>query len=515
MRRFFNSPGTPGAILISEIFIRISFLLVILLMAFSCSKEEDERPSPASIRLTSSTTTLAADGIDEVTFEVEAFDVESNPIPDVDYELYVNNELAESNSFSTTQTGEYIFFATVDELKSNHITVNVIDPQNALVSWVSLEVDNRLIIANGTSASNLKINFYDENGDEVRDVNYRILANDVNYGSQEFRTNVSGKYNLMVTVDHLRSNIIEIEARPERDYEEISIPVVFHIVHFGEPVGSGSNLSASNIISMLEKLNMGFSNQLNSQNANAVDTFIRFRLATLDENGSLLPEPGIDRINGAAYDIGSQSRMRQGRGIFQKPVNDGEFNAVAALFLNEDDIPNDRQFGYDEMESIGNAFNWDRKKYYNLYIVPLQDNIGAGGFAYYPFIVEPNVLEGINSLGAAAESSIQSVAPCVIDYEQAIRETSTVVIHEIGHTFGLFHPFSIDKCATTDYCADTYSYTKDYREQACSDNKVGDGRDNFMDYISGRTNFTYDQRERMRTVLEYGFFYKDLKDSKQ
>ena len=102
-----------------------------------------------------------------------------------------------------------------------------------------------------------------------------------------------------------------------------TIPIIFHVIHSGQPIGTFPNISQGQINSQITVLNQDFSgNGFNSSNypSNAfvnwvitqslpsantdsngrvkiADVGIQFCLATKDTNGNLLPEPGIKRIN--------------------------------------------------------------------------------------------------------------------------------------------------------------------------------------------------------------------------
>src|SRR5690349_10871495 len=81
------------------------------------------------------------------------------------------------------------------------------------------------------------------------------------------------------------------------------IPVVVHIIHNGEPMGTGANISEAQVLSQIRVLNEDFKRQ----NADAVNTpaafasiagslDIEFILAKQDPDG--LPSNGIVRVNG-------------------------------------------------------------------------------------------------------------------------------------------------------------------------------------------------------------------------
>ena len=96
-----------------------------------------------------------------------------------------------------------------------------------------------------------------------------------------------------------RKNIFS-ESKKEEVY---TIPVVIHVVHNGENIGVGTNISEAQILSQIEVLNEDF-RRLNKDTVNtpllfqpfAADTHIEFKLALQDPNGQ--PTSGILRVQG-------------------------------------------------------------------------------------------------------------------------------------------------------------------------------------------------------------------------
>ncbi len=76
-----------------------------------------------------------------------------------------------------------------------------------------------------------------------------------------------------------------------------TIPVIFHIINNEEAIGTTPNLNAAAINQQLLQLNKDFANLSNSQYEVSINTGIRFVLAQKKPGGSILGEPGIDRIN--------------------------------------------------------------------------------------------------------------------------------------------------------------------------------------------------------------------------
>ncbi|MBX2928193.1 MAG: hypothetical protein KF852_10190 [Saprospiraceae bacterium] len=81
----------------------------------------------------------------------------------------------------------------------------------------------------------------------------------------------------------------------------LTVPIIFHIIHNGESVGSGSNIAATYVNAQLVQLNNDFRKIMGTSghNSNPVgaDTELQFCAALVDPNGNVLAEPGINRIN--------------------------------------------------------------------------------------------------------------------------------------------------------------------------------------------------------------------------
>ena len=496
--------------------------LFVFVFILSCSKDEvdveqkkiDPPEMPASIKISASSTSLVADGEDEITFDVEVLDKKGDPLTDAAYDIFVNDKKLLAHSFTTVEGGEYTVLAKSSQLVSDPILINAINPEELVVSIV-LEADSKVLINDGISSANLLVVPLDENKTEVKGVEYELLVNGSTYDDLQFKTLESGIYNVIAKVGEVTSNQININVRENKLYEEVSIPVVFHIVHFGEEVGTGNNLSSANIEDELEKLNAGFANKYNSSNANAVDTRIRFRLAKHDPNNEVLEEPGINRIDGTSFDVGSTAEKKPQR---EMPIADrNSFSIISSSAVGtagfDGDIPDDQRFGYDESYELGRQHSWARNRYFNIYVLPIQNHKEISGFAYLPVVWDSKGFEGFSVYPKEFDPIFGKNEVCVLDTQNFLGTGSTTIIHELGHALGLHHNFSKNNCSTSDFCSDTYSYNYHDPEIDCADNLGVLEHDNFMDYEGTSNTFTFEQRERMRHVLNYGYFYSDLKNS--
>ncbi len=256
-----------------------------------------------------------------------------------------------------------------------------------------------------------------------------------------------------------------------------TIPVVFHIIHNGENLGTGVNISDQRIQEQIDVLNKDFRRE-NEDAAStppiflpvAADAEINFVLAKQDPEG--LPSNGIVRVQGSK----SQYSASQDDALLKS-------------------------------ESY-----WPAEDYLNIWVTNLSGNFI--GNAQYPFANLPG-LQG-QFLNYRLTDGL------VIDYLWVGINTNTTsfdsygrtATHELGHYLGLRHIWGDGSCSFDDFCADTPAASGSYsgKSSPCSfpdDQRICDEGSpmfqNFMDYTDDEcmNMFTLDQKERMRLVLEY------------
>ncbi len=239
------------------------------------------------------------------------------------------------------------------------------------------------------------------------------------------------------------------------------IPVVVHIIHQGEAIGVGSNIADSYVFNAIETLNQRFNGSLGS----GPDIGIQFCLVQRDPSGNLTN--GIDRLNG---------------NIFENYVDNG---------INYYDGDGCDGASYTDIASF---CQWDRTKYYNIYVVNTIDcGTGPAAFAYYPSNYD-NESDGT-----------------YIRYTSFIAALGTTLSHEIGHAFNLPHTFSGDggglycpidtNCLLNgDFVCDTppHKSTDCGLTNPCSDvEPFSNSKNNYMSYCPSKVLFTEGQKERM------------------
>lgn len=264
-------------------------------------------------------------------------------------------------------------------------------------------------------------------------------------------------------------NTLRVEA------ETLQIPIVVHVLHKGEDIGVGSNISDAQILSQITVLNEDF-RRLNPDRDStpeeflpvAADLEVEFILAKQDPEG--FETDGIVRVHG------SKDEWEWTDQVNMKAESYWPAEDYLNLWVADITIPNGNVFGYSTFpESSLPGLNEDGGN-------RLTDGVAIDYTAFGSDILYP---EGEYHPG----------------YNRG--RTST---HEIGHFLGLRHIWGdASDCTSTDFCNDTPDQLSS--TSGCkSTNTSCNSRDmvqNYMDYtLDACMNlFTLDQKDRIRIVL--------------
>jgi hypothetical protein len=251
------------------------------------------------------------------------------------------------------------------------------------------------------------------------------------------------------------------------------IPVVVHVIHNGESLGSGANIPDAQILSQISVLNKDFRRLNTDANKTPVEFAplagsldIEFVLAKQDPEG--LPTDGIVRINGGRS------------GWFDS--DDYEFKALSY---------------------------WPAEDYLNIWVIQLDGPLV--GYAKYPEtslpgIDDPNsnrLVDGVVIWHRAFGSSDDGPFNLSSNFTKG-----RTLTHELGHFFGLRHIWGDDEgCTADDFVNDTprqagsSSGCPTHPRSSCGTVNMFQ---NFMDYTADACMnlFTKEQVARMTTVLE-------------
>ena len=279
--------------------------------------------------------------------------------------------------------------------------------------------------------------------------------------------------------DWMKTKIAQKKESNTPQSNSYTIPIIFHIVHDGEAVGVGRNLSAAKINSQLEQLNRDYANLSGSIYSVAANTEIQFCLAKIAPNGTVLTEPGIDRID------------RNDKGWNAPPYYGNPSDSYVDVTIMPQSI-------------------WDPYKYFNVWTVELSGTlIGKSTFP------ASSTLSGLNNFETDTHAgvfihygTVGSISNMGI-FEPHYGSGKNLA-HETGHFFGLRHIWGELFYCWTDYCDDTppqYEETAGCPIQPAPNGCIPSANkmfENYMDYTyeECKNTFTGDQKTRMQTVME-------------
>lgn len=246
-----------------------------------------------------------------------------------------------------------------------------------------------------------------------------------------------------------------------------TIPVVVHILHNGEQIGQGANISDAQVLSQIDALNEDFAKK-NTDTLLADNPFqrftsptnIQFCLATKTSSGA--NTTGILRYN-----------------IQQSSVSD-----------------------YDMDNTVKPQTVWNRDKYLNIWVAVVTAQNSILGYATFPG--GPATQDGV---------VIQTTAFGYIGNVTAPYNNGRTAVHEVGHWLGLRHIWGDNQpncgddlvsdtkgASNPNYGCPTYPY---HAFNGCGTSASGEMFMNYMDYVNDAcmVMFTGGQAVRMLNTI--------------
>ena len=258
---------------------------------------------------------------------------------------------------------------------------------------------------------------------------------------------------------------------PEPGVDVVYLPVVVHIIHSGEEVGTGANLSVERITRQIEILNEDFRRKEGTRGYNnhprGGDAKIEFVLAKQDPDG--LPINGINRVDAT-----------------KMPVP---------------------ELGYNQNHFAQYAY-WSPDEYINIWTTPLPESSEclALGVATGP----QTDLPGTEYLLLPGPDDAEGILINWIHFGESDiachAKFGRTLTHEIGHYLGLLHTWGGKDCEFNDYCDDTPAVDREVFGRQTFIGCEGDSAmiGNYMNYTEDDVMniFTLDQIARMHYVLK-------------
>jgi hypothetical protein len=241
----------------------------------------------------------------------------------------------------------------------------------------------------------------------------------------QMQTQDPARYQRFMDLETFTANYIVNQNNPDQRLINpngiITIPVVVHVLHRGEAIGTGRNISLAQIQSEIDVLNEDF-RRLNADRVNtpaaftgvAADYGFEFRLACIDPNGNTT------------------------NGVVRRQTNHDFIYIVDA-----GNNPDENAMGI-KMTNLGGDDPWPTNRYLNIWVANFTDNLL--GYATFPadFAVNPNV-DGVVVKTTAFGRTGNVAAPF---------NRGRTTTHEVGHWLNLRHIWGDAVCGD-DFVADT------------------------------------------------------------
>lgn len=315
--------------------------------------------------------------------------------------------------------------------------------------------------------------------------------------------------------------IITIRELPDESYNEIVVPVVFHLLQPPTTKVPEYKISVEFLEKQLQMVNDAF-NRTRTTDPNGGTAKVVFKLALYSPSGRLLDQPGlnINNITAADYeDIGTSSNKRA---------------PYLAYILKRK-----------------SSILWDPSKYLNIWLANFRSSTNVTGIGYSYYTLPPQQIHSDFGVPSAANPAVDNTSlpgfklainddfsagdltdPCRAGVMVNIRGfivPSTIqgarnefsLATAIAEHYGILQTRcdsyrDLNEDGDNDYCPDTYNYEYAWYASIYKGNNLYRQPENdptrpmeyftsynVMDIYSRKTSISVDQAKRIRTAIEY------------
>ena len=361
------------------------------------------------------------------------------------------------------------------------------------------EIEEEFLVPNDQLPADY-IKVYDQNGKVVEN-NYYSTTTDVPGTVMQFYAKGG----------NLESNRLDITIRelPDESYEEIVIPVVFHVLVPPATAAPTYDISVKYLEEQLQRVSDAFNRKITTD-PNAGNAKIVFKLATHDPNGLKMQEPGKNIENITAADFTAMG------------TSSTKTTQYMAYILSK-----------------AKRIIWDPNKYMNIWIAKFTTSTSTTGATTSYRMLAPTVihsdydLKSIPGLTMKHQDSftLNDVKDCLevgfmLNLNALLSPTTVQGRNEfslatpIAEYFGILQTRcdkynKLNADGDSDYCPDTYSFDYGYYPSVFKGNNLDGQPENdptrpmeyftyfiVLDMYSYKNSLSVDQVKRLRMVLE-------------
>ncbi|QEC44611.1 hypothetical protein [Pseudobacter ginsenosidimutans] len=298
------------------------------------------------------------------------------------------------------------------------------------------------------------------------------------------------KFHAVIGDKQSTTKAVALRAKPGLP-QKLYVDVIFHVwelntTHPTYDVSSYQPVTYEMLQTAIQNINSAINNKLSSS-PNGASANIEFRLATKNQNGATMIQPGFNKV------------------VYSDNV---KVNPLATTF-NPNDFTN-------YINTNKATLIWKPKEFLNIHVLPYGSNTSMGtARATKQLAPQPGeeLIPGVAGIAANEDDFVTDYVNTVCGMPRTLFfpgfERKIEIFQFIGEFYGLYVPTYRANITNSDYCYDTREYNTSNQSNYVNALKIGVDNekyvaDNVMDdsrYPSLLNSITLDQVNRMRSVL--------------